>query len=65
MIAPHRADKGRAPARRRVSKASRFTLFVSKASRFTLFISKASCFAFSVNEPSSTWLFQYKRNAAR
>jgi hypothetical protein len=40
-------------------------LGVSKASRFTLFVSKASCFAFSLNEPSSIWLLQYKRNAAR
>ena len=41
------------------------TLFVSKASRFTLLVSKQSRFAFSVNEPFSIGLFQYKRNAAR
>ena len=40
-------------------------LGVSKASRCTLFVSKASRFAFSVNEPSSIWLLQHKRNAAR
>jgi hypothetical protein len=28
-------------------------------------VSKASRFAFSVNEPSSIWLLQYKRTAAR
>ena len=39
--------------------------FVSKASRFTLFVSTASRFAFSVNEPSSIWLFQYKGNLVR
>jgi hypothetical protein len=39
-----------------------FASFVSKASRFTLLVSKQS---FSVNEPSSIWLFQYKRSAAR
>ena len=47
--------------RRPVHAGAPGLLFVSKASRFTLLVSKQSRFAFSVNEPSSIWLFQYKR----
>jgi hypothetical protein len=60
-----RCDSSRSSSAKPVHAGAPGLLFVSKASRFTLLVSKQSRFAFSVNEPSSIWLFHYKRNAAR